>query len=75
MKLSNIDYNNRLKKLAETMTAADKQDALVHCKISRPTLDKYLSGCVVRVDTATSLIEFFTSRTNQKIKDLKESLN
>jgi len=60
--------------LAANITAEDKQDAMVACEISRPTLDKYLTGEVTKIETAISLIEFLTERFNQRIKVLKASL-
>ncbi len=65
--------NDKLTALEKNLTADDKQAAMAHCNISRPTLDKYLNGDVAKIDTATSLVAFLGERVNQRMRELKLS--
>lgn len=63
--------SKRLVEIAEEVTVSDRQDAEIKIPISRPTLDKYLSGDIVKIDTATKLVQFFS----EKIKARLELIN
>lgn len=63
--------SKRLKALNGNITAQDKLDALDHAKISRPTLEKYLIGKAVKIETATTLIKFFEGRIKERITELE----
>jgi hypothetical protein len=60
-----------IKKLIPNITGSDKNEALSACKISRPTLDKYLKGAVTDIDKALEIIQFFKGKTQTRISQLK----
>lgn len=74
MKINNNQKKTDLKKecgeklhhMRINITPADKFDALVKFKLSRPTLEKYLCGDVAKLDVGCALLEFFTDRVNKK---------
>lgn len=63
----------RLQELSKNITLEDREDAQKKMPISRPTLDRYLKGEVIKIGTATRLIKFFDKRTIARIKDLEQS--
>ena len=64
-------YNERIVQLSNNISAADKLHAIKTVPISQPTLDKYLKGNLVKLDTAAKLIEVLTERVNDRYKDMK----
>lgn len=63
--------SKRLKALGVNLTAQDKLDAMKELEISRPTLDKYLHGNAVKIETATKLIQFFEIRIQERKNELQ----
>jgi hypothetical protein len=61
-----------LAKLLPSITAKDRKEAEEKIPISRPTLDKYLAGKIVKIDTAINIIKFFTNKANQHLEELKQ---
>ena len=64
-------YSDRIKALIPNINAADKLHTMEKVEISRPTLDKYLKGQIVKQDTAISIIEVLTERINGRYNSLK----
>lgn len=62
----------KLKGLEGNITGLDKTQACEKLKISRPTLDKYLSGDVSNVDTGISIFEFFNGKITRRIQRLNK---
>jgi hypothetical protein len=53
--------------LSKGITADEKIQAMESVGISRPTLDKYLTGDIVKIDTATTLLEFLNKTVQARI--------
>ena len=53
--------------LSKGITADEKLQAMDSVGISRPTLDKYLTGDIVKIDTATTLLEFLNKTVKARI--------
>jgi hypothetical protein len=66
-------YSKKLELLRPNLTGPDKTEACQELNISRPTIDKYLSGNVAKIDIADKIIKFLSERVNQRIKDLRET--
>ena len=60
-----------LAKLMPGITTAMKAEAERELPISRPTLDKYLKGDIVKVETATKLIRFFRNKIKEAMAELQ----
>lgn len=60
--------------LSKGITAEEKLQAMDCVGISRPTLDKYLTGDIVKIDTATTLLEFL-NKTVQARLDLIRTIS
>lgn len=63
----------KLGHLSNNITEKEKLEAQLSLPISRPTLDKYLKGDVIKIDTATQLIQFFTEKVNDRTRVLAET--
>lgn len=63
----------KLESLKPNITGQDKLEAVLKTGISRPTIDKYLSGDVTKIDIADKLIKFFSRKVNQRIESLRKS--
>lgn len=57
----------KLINLSKGITADEKLQAMDSVGISRPTLDKYLTGDIVKIDTATTLLEFLNKTVQARI--------
>jgi len=68
-----MTYGEKLKQLSPNVSLLDKVGAQSELKISRPTIDKYLNGNVVKMDTADRLIKFFTKRINKRVQVLNDT--
>ena len=53
--------------LSDGITAEEKLQAMDCVGISRPTLDKYLTGDIGKIDIATSLLEFLKKTVQARI--------
>ena len=62
--------SDKLKALNNNVTPKDKVEAEKH--FSRPTIDKYLSGDVTKLQTAIDLIKFFDKKVNDRIKSISK---
>jgi hypothetical protein len=62
-------FSKKFLELKPNITGPDKLEAAETLNISRPTIDKYLNGIVVKLDIAESLYTFFSAKVNQR-KDL-----
>jgi len=58
----------KLLTLSEGITPTDKAEAEAELPISKPTLDKYLNGEVVKIETAMKLITFFSQKVKERRK-------
>lgn len=65
-------FSKRLAELQPNVTGADKLEAQTTLKLSRPTLDKYLSGTIAKLDVAEKIYVFFLAKVNQR-KDILEA--
>lgn len=63
----------KLEVLSKNITSAEKIESLDIVGISRPTLDKYLNGDIVKIETATKLIQFFTGKVKDRLNELRET--
>lgn len=59
--------SEKISSLSSGLTAEEKVHAMESVGISRPTLDKYLSGDIVKIDTATQLFEFLRKTVQARI--------
>jgi hypothetical protein len=62
--------SKKLIKLAANITNEDKDNAEKEIPVSRPTLDKYLKGDVVKLDIAVKLIKFLSARVKKNQKSI-----
>lgn len=62
--------SKKLIKLAANITNEDKDHAEKEIPVSRPTLDKYLKGDVVKLDIAVKLIKFLSTRVKKNQKSI-----
>lgn len=62
----------QLKAIGEVATPNDLKEAEIKLKVSKRTLDKYLQGNIVRLDTTLSLIEFFSERLSKRYQEIRE---
>ncbi len=63
----------KLEFLSNNITPKEKAEAMVSLEISKPTLDKYLKGGMIKIETATKLIQFLTEKVNDRTKVLTET--
>jgi len=66
----------KLLALSESISIAEKEEAMTTLKMSRPTLDEYLSGDtdkMAKVETGQELLEFFTEKVRQRIEKIRET--
>lgn len=63
----------KLINLSKGITADEKIQAMDFVGISRPTLDKYLTGDIVKIDTATILLEFLNKIVQARIDLIRET--
>lgn len=66
--------SKKLRNVANQITAAEIIEAVETLDISRPTIDKYLSGDVSKIDVGTRILEFFSRKIKERI-DLIMSAN
>lgn len=62
--------------ISDNVSIQEKDDAMQSLRISRPTLDKYLSGDserISKVDTATELLQFLQEKVRQRIEKIRET--
>jgi hypothetical protein len=64
-------YQKKMDSLMPLITPQDKADLLKSKLVSRPTLEAYMKGEVVKVGTAHKIIDFFQSRIDARIKVYK----
>lgn len=62
----------KLLNISKNITVSDRSDSLQECDITRPTLDRYLRGDIVKIDTAMGLIKFFDKRISARVKELSK---
>lgn len=65
----------QLKYFNENVSEKEKVEALHTCQISRPTLERYLSGnpeSLAKIDIATCLFEFFAIKVRDRIEYIRE---
>lgn len=63
-------YAEKLMVLAKNITYEEKRQAREMLNISRPTLDKYLSGKGEKIEPAMKLIEFLTEKVKGRLNEL-----
>lgn len=63
----------KLQALIPNITPDDKKEVVSLKIVSRPTLDKYLDGEIVKIDTATTLIDFFTNKVKTRLAQLRKT--
>jgi hypothetical protein len=62
---------DKLSAIKDSVTPADRAAAEAEIPISRPTLDKYLSGDIVKVDTGEKLLRFLAARIKERIENIR----
>jgi len=65
--------SKKLIELSKSIESSDKSKAEKKLDLSRPTVDKYLSGDVFKISTATKLIKFFNGIVNKRTKELQNA--
>ena len=65
--------STKLSALKDSVTPADRELAESELPISRPTMDKYLSGDIVKIDTGERLLLFLSKRIKERIKSIRET--
>ena len=70
MKDIKITCGEKLESLVKNITVTDRTDAVTEIPISRPTLDRYLNGEIIKAETAIKLIRFFSNRITARMKEL-----
>jgi hypothetical protein len=60
-------YQKKLEALLPLITVDDRKEIVEQKIVSRPTLDNYLAGNIVKIDTANTILEFFTKRINRRV--------
>jgi predicted site-specific integrase-resolvase len=67
---------NKLLVVSDNVSVQEKEEAMETLGISRPTLDKYLSGDIEKiskVETATELLQFLQEKVRQRIEKIRET--
>lgn len=67
---------NKLSVISNSVSVQEKEDAMQTVGMSRPTLDKYLSGDsgnISKVDVATELLQFLQEKVKQRIEKIRET--
>ena len=62
--------------LSESTSVSEKEEAMSVLGISRPTLDKYLSGDmdkIAKVDVATELNQFLSKKVKARMEKIRET--
>ena len=72
MKIETI-LKKKLIALSSSLTIEDRDEAMTVIGLSRPTLDKYMTGDIAKVETATKLVEFFSMRLRERIRRIKKT--
>lgn len=67
-------YQDRLNALLPLINADDKKEITKQNIVSRPTLDDYLKGNIVKIEVAHKIIEFLSKRVNQRISRYKKQI-
>lgn len=67
------ECSKTLKALSPNLTPVDKLNATTETGYSRPTVEKYLKGDVIKIEVATDLIKFFSGVVNKRIKELRKA--
>ena len=65
--------SKKLVTLSQGITIAERAEAEKEIPVSKPTLDKYLAGDIVKIDTALKLIEFFAKKVRARLEFIKET--
>ena len=65
-------YIEKINALLPNIDVEDKVHAMQAADISRPTLDRYLKGEIIKQDTALKIIKVLTGRVNERYNTLKE---
>lgn len=66
----------KLKDFSNSISEDEKIEAMALCEITRPTLDRYLSGDIeklAKIDTATKLFQFLKEKVNSRIEIIGET--
>jgi hypothetical protein len=59
-----------LEELKKHISPADKKAATDSKLVSRPTLDQYFRGEIIKIDTAMKMIKFFKKRIEERKRQL-----
>jgi hypothetical protein len=65
-------YSRKLEALRPNVTGPEKTEACQKLGLSRPTLDKYLSGNVAKIDIADKIIKFLSKKVGHRIEELRK---
>lgn len=55
--------------ISDSITMLDKEDA--ESLFSRPTIDKYLAGNIVKLDIAEKLFNFFSEKIQNRVEKMQ----
>lgn len=67
-------YQDKLSALLPLINADDKKEIVKQGIVSRPTLDSYLDGNIIKIEVAQQIIEFLSKRVNQRIAKYKRQI-
>lgn len=65
--------STKLSALKDSITTSDREAAESEIPISRPTMDKYLSGDIAKIDTGERLLIFLSNRIKDRINTIRET--
>lgn len=75
----NINIKELLKEkillLNKNVTPEERAEAEKVIEISRPTLEKYLSGDIVKIETATRLVKFLNKKVQKRLTEINGMAN
>lgn len=62
-----------LLKISPNVTTQDRKDLIERHNLSRATIDWYLQGRVMNLDTATTILKFLSDRINERQRIIEEA--
>lgn len=63
--------SQKLITLSEGITIAERVEAEKEIPVSKPTLDRYLAGKIIKIETAEKLITFFSTKVKARLQLIK----
>lgn len=66
--------SDKMIEISNGTTAKEKADACTILGISRPTLDKYLSGDTVKIDIAEMILDHFSKIIKKRLNSIQSKV-